>query len=209
MMNKGVACDEINRIAAELISMSRTKPVIAVAIAGAPGSGKSTFAELLSAAIGAKSCVVPMDGFHLDNSILQIRGLMPLKGAPQTFDKEGFGVLVDALCSQSTRYFPTFDREADCVIEDGGRVPDNASILLFEGNYLLFDTDGWSALAQKWDASIWLEVPEDILEARLIQRWIDHGMSEDAAKTRARMNDMANAQLVIRHALPARWTVSL
>ena len=28
-------------------------------------------------------------------------------------------------------------------------------------------------------------------------------------KTRARMNDMANAQLVIRHALPARWTVSL
>ena len=209
MMNNIEPQDEIDRISAELISMSRTKPVIAVAIAGAPGSGKSTFAEMLSTTVGAACCVVPMDGFHLDNTILQERGLMHVKGAPQTFDREGFGVLVDSLCSQTTPFYPTFDREADCVIENGGKVPVNASILLFEGNYLLLDAPGWSTLAQKWDASIWLEVSEDILEARLIQRWRDHGMSEDAAKTRARMNDMANAELVIRHALPAKWTVSL
>jgi len=199
---------EIKKIAAEIISMSRAKPAMAVAIAGAPGSGKSTFADLLSAKIGEGCCVVPMDGFHLDNAILRERGLMSVKGAPQTFNREGFSRLVDALLAQRKRYFPTFDREADRVIEDGGMVPDDTSIFLFEGNYLLFDAQGWSQLAQKWDATIWLDVSEDILETRLIQRWIDNGLPKEAAKTRARMNDLVNAQIVIRHALPATWTLA-
>ena len=33
-------------------------------------------------------------GFHLDNRLLEPRGLLPRKGAPETFDFGGFGVLV-------------------------------------------------------------------------------------------------------------------
>ena len=45
-----------------------------VAIAGAPGSGKSTQAARLNSEINSISpgisTVIPMDGFHLDNAVL-------------------------------------------------------------------------------------------------------------------------------------------
>ena len=101
-----------------------------------------------------------------------------------------------------------------CKTADGGTTihsrlaPAGTTVLLFEGNYLLFDETGWRDLAAKWDAAIWLDVPPAILEARLIQRWRDQGMSEADATARARMNDLTNARHVIDKALPAKWTVS-
>ena len=87
-------------------------------------------------------------------------------------------------------------------------MPAGTSVLLFEGNYLLFDTAGWRDLGAKWDASIWLDVPPDVLEARLIQRWRDQGMSESDATTRAQTNDLPNARHVVEKALPAKWIIS-
>ncbi|MDO7629820.1 MAG: NB-ARC domain-containing protein, partial [Loktanella sp.] len=60
-----------------------------VAIAGAPGSGKSTLAKEVARRISLQKCpciVVPMDGFHLDNAILEDLNLIARKGAPETFD---------------------------------------------------------------------------------------------------------------------------
>ncbi len=70
-----------------------------VAIAGPPASGKSTLSEAVSGQInlirGEPICaVVAMDGFHLDNSVLDARGLRLRKGAPETFDAEGFVRLI-------------------------------------------------------------------------------------------------------------------
>ena len=56
-----------------------------IAIAGAPGSGKSTTAEYLLARINAArpdaAAILPMDGFHYDDAILHARGRRPWKGA--------------------------------------------------------------------------------------------------------------------------------
>ena len=63
------------------------------AIAGPPGSGKSTLAEAVVAELvgaGIDAVLMPMDGFHLDNRLLEPRGLLPRKGAPETFDFGGF-----------------------------------------------------------------------------------------------------------------------
>ena len=182
--------------------------MFSVAIAGPPGCGKSTLAAALAEKIGSCCCVIPMDGFHLDNATLGVRGLLSVKGAPETFDLAGFKTLIDALQSGVANFFPTFDRDADSVVENGGSLPDEVSVLLFEGNYLLFDEDGWADLADGWDASIWLEVPEDILQERLTRRWLDQGMSKQAALARAQMNDLVNARRVIDKALPATWTAS-
>lgn len=64
-----------------------------VAIAGPPGSGKSTLAEQVVIGLNesAPSCdliadLITMDGFHLDNSILEARDLLHRKGAPDTFN---------------------------------------------------------------------------------------------------------------------------
>ena len=39
-------------------------------VAGAPGAGKSTLAAALVEALGGRAVLVPMDGFHLDDTVL-------------------------------------------------------------------------------------------------------------------------------------------
>ena len=180
----------------------------ALAVAGPPGSGKSTLADQLSAQIERPSCVIPMDGFHLDNRTLETRGLLARKGAPETFDLRGFSELIDRLLDGRTVLYPTFDRVSDAVVPDGGSVPPGTEILIFEGNYLLFDETDWAELNRRWDASVWIEVPEDVLQERLVQRWRDHGLSEQAAQDRASQNDMRNAQRIKSAVLPSTWVVA-
>ena len=199
--------NDLRELASKIQTASQDVDVAAVAIAGPPGSGKSSIAGALCEIIGETCCVVPMDGFHLDNDILAARGLLQVKGAPETFDLAGFAGLVSDLKSGATRHFPTFDRDADSVVADGGMVPAGVSILLFEGNYLLFDEDGWMDLADQWDASLWLDVPEDVLAQRLTQRWLDQGMTKQDAVARAEGNDIPNARRVLKRARPATWSL--
>lgn len=196
------------RLASEIEKLAIRGNRVLIAIAGAPGSGKSTFAEHLSGYLGKKASVIPMDGFHLDNSVLEAKGLLSVKGAPQTFDCTGFAGLVSGMKEGKIQKFPTFDRALDKVIPAGGQLSKEASILLFEGNYLLCDLPGWAELADMWDGGIWLDVPIDILRARLIRRWRDHGLSDNEAVKRAEENDLKNARQVLAHALPARWVIS-
>jgi fructokinase len=44
------------------------------------------------------------------------------------------------------------------------------------------------------------------LEARLVQRWLDHGLDHDAAVARAQGNDLANARAIEAARLPADLT---
>ena len=61
-----------------------------LAIAGAPGSGKSTLVESLAQALaGQPVAILPMDGFHYDDAVLHAMGRRPWKGAPDTFDVGG------------------------------------------------------------------------------------------------------------------------
>ena len=195
-------------MAAEIAALVTPARILTVAIAGPPGSGKSTLAANLARRIGPSCCLVPMDGFHLDNATLSARGLLAVKGAPETFDLAGFEKLIESLQAGRVKHFPTFDRNLDSVIENAGSVPDDLSVLLFEGNYLLFDEPGWARLADRWDASIWLDVPDEILKARLVKRWLDQGVPAKEARERAQMNDLVNARRVVDRALPATWSMS-
>ena len=57
-------------IADKITALASDRDRIAIAIAGPPGSGKSSLAAALCTHLGEASCAIPMDGFHLDNSIL-------------------------------------------------------------------------------------------------------------------------------------------
>lgn len=146
-------------------------------------------------ASGRSAQVVPMDGFHLDNATLDARGLRHRKGAPETFDVTGFLTLLTAMKADGPVPFPTFDRAADATVPNGGTF--DAEIALVEGNYLLLDEAPWRALHPLWDTTILLSVPEEVLRARLVDRWITHGMTPDAGLARAELNDLPNARRMI------------
>ena len=189
--------------------LQRDAPRVIVAVAGAPGSGKSTFAAELArrlSARGKRGVVVPMDGFHLDNTVLEARSLLPRKGAPETFDAQGFVRLIRAIKAQEDVFAPSFDRMRDLSVAGAIAVPADASYVIAEGNYLMFDESPWSELAGLWDVSIRLDVPMPELRARLIQRWLSQNLSRAVATRRAEGNDIPNAQRVIAKALPCDFT---
>ncbi|MEP5193701.1 MAG: nucleoside/nucleotide kinase family protein, partial [Roseobacter sp.] len=165
-----------------------------VALAGPPASGKSTLAERLAEILPAAS-VVPMDGFHLDNRILSERNLRARKGAPDTFDVAGFYHLLDRLRNEEEVFYPLFDRKRDCAVAGAGRIDKTTQTIVAEGNYLLLDTNEWRRLHSFWDVSLYLDVPETTLRTRLMQRWLDHGFSQQDAETKVDTNDMPNAKM--------------
>lgn len=194
-------------ITARIAELARTGKRIIVAVAGPAGSGKSTVAEALADALGPTAAVVPMDGFHLDNRVLEARGLLPRKGAPETFDADGFVTLLQRLKTHDEVVIPVFDRQRDIAIAGAQVIDASHRILLVEGSYLLLDTPPWSQLAPLWDLTIALDVPIDVLEQRLIDRWLAHDHTADQAKARALANDIPNARYVIAHAHPAQITL--
>lgn len=177
-----------------------------VALAGPPASGKSTLAAQIADNLCQQNIltqVVPMDGFHLDNSILSKRGHLSRKGAPKTFDHAGLLDLVRCLKDQSDICFPLFDRKLDTSVIDAGHISPACNTVIIEGNYLLLDHPNWNALREHWDISIMLDVVMPALSARLVSRWVDHGMAEHLALRRAEENDLPNARLVVEESVAA------
>jgi pantothenate kinase len=171
-----------------------------VAIAGPPGSGKSTFAENLAAELNARSAtsaaILPMDGYHLDDMVLVPRGLRSRKGAPDTFDVAGFMHMVDRLRDNLEREIavPVFDRSIEISRAGARLIPRSVRTLIVEGNYLLLDQSPWNAL--KFDFTVMIDVDRDVLRQRLVQRWLDLGLNLLEANTKVNDNDMINVELV-------------
>lgn len=203
--------DEIaEALADDVLAAPRAGRRKIVALAGPPASGKTCLSWILAdrmSSTGSKTTVVPMDGFHLDNRILQELGLLHRKGAPETFDVEGLLRLVQALPNSEQVFYPTFDRNEDFARAGSGMIDARCDCVVIEGNYLLFDAPVWKELCRFWDVSIRLDVPAQILQQRLVQRWVDFGLSFEEAERRTNDNDMPNARIVAKRALPATFTI--
>ena len=192
--------DIVVQIYNELMNVDRTNERLLVAISGAPGSGKSTLSQALSSKLNKSehvAAVIPMDGYHLDDSLLEDLGLLKRKGSPETFDFVGFKHLLFRVKNEDEVVYPVFDREREISISGAGILKKNIRIVIVEGNYLLFDEEPWTCLSKLWDYSVFLDVELTVLEQRLIDRWINHGFSRAEAKQKALGNDIQNAKRVI------------
>ena len=172
-----------------------------VAITGAPGSGKSTLAHNLRGeleGLGQSAIIVPMDGFHFDDSVLNARGHRPRKGAPFTFDAAGFEVILKRIrVSAPGVAIPVFDRTMELARAGADMVEAETRIILVEGNYLLLREAPWSRLKTLFDLTVFIDVPRAELQRRLVQRWLDHGFDLEYAHNWIASNDLLNIDTVI------------
>ncbi|MFN0115175.1 MAG: nucleoside/nucleotide kinase family protein [Paracoccaceae bacterium] len=174
-----------------------------VAIAGAPGSGKSTTAGKIVGAVNrarpGTAALLPMDGFHYDDAVLREMKRLPWKGAPDTFDVGGLRALLERLRRNDEDFVavPVFDRSIEIARAGGRLIPQAADIIVCEGNYLLLDRAPWTALRPFFDLKVLIEVSEPVLRARLTRRWEGFGMDAEGVRRKLEENDLPNGRAVI------------
>lgn len=183
------------RRARELASDGRRR---ILGIAGTPGAGKSTVSAALLAALGDGAVLVGMDGFHLANAELVRLGHRHRKGAPDTFDVDGYVTLLARLRAQTSGviYTPVFDRGLEESIGSAVPVSAGTPLVITEGNYLLFDDGGWEHVREHLDECWYLDVSAEERRRRLVARRRSYGEDVDAATAWVRDVDEANAARV-------------
>ncbi|MFE4837510.1 nucleoside/nucleotide kinase family protein [Arthrobacter sp. NPDC056691] len=190
---------EIQQAVAQLRSRLTSGRRLLLGVAGSPGSGKSTFSACLADALGSDTAlVVPMDGFHLGNAIIDGTPLRQRKGAPDTFDVGGYLSLLQRLArrDEDVVYAPDFRRTIDEPVAASLAVPAAVPIIITEGNYLLNEDPRWRQVRAQLDEVWFVDTPHELRLARLVERHVVFGMDRAAAEAWANGPDAANARLI-------------
>lgn len=203
-------------LAARLLARAAGASRLIIGICGAPGAGKSTFAGMLVEALNTvqagATVVVPMDGFHLARSVIAADERATRRGAPDTFDPDGYAALLERLRRNTDDivYAPEFRREIEDPVAGAIGIPRECPIVLTEGNYLLHPDAAWRRVRAHLDEVWFLEAPDETLRVhRLIERHEHFGKDPDHARAHVLGSDERNAALVASHRAGAdlilRW----
>ncbi len=198
--------EKIHKLVAELqetLSKTPGNGRYFLGITGCPASGKSELANALSGETNFRTgsdlaIVVPMDGFHLPNSILEQHGLLQIKGAPETFDVNSFVELINRLHEfpDQITLCPAYDRELHNPVKDSITIKPSDRLIIVEGNYLLLNHSPWDLIRAKLDEIWYLDTPLDTVKERLFNRHVSGGASKREAERKITLVDVPNAELI-------------
>jgi pantothenate kinase len=168
-------------------------------IVGPPGAGKSTLAETIVRRLDGRAAHVPMDGFHLADQELDRLGRRDRKGAPDTFDGDGYVALLRRLrdACDPVVYAPEYRREIEEPVSGAIPVPADVPLVVTEGNYLLLAQGPWAAVAALLDESWYLDLDEAARLELLVRRHRTFGKDPAAARAWAVGSDQRNAEVVV------------
>jgi len=183
------------------------------ALCGPPAAGKSTLAlklvKLLNEIEANSATVLPMDGFHFDNSILILKNLLARKGSPPTFDVGGLMSILSRLKknNESEVVVPVYDRKIQIAKAGARIIPKSLRYIIVEGNYLLLNQDPWKKLSLFFETTVSINVDIETLRQRLTFRWQDHGLNKKEIDDKVTGNDLINAELVIKKSKKAEFFI--
>jgi len=202
-----------------------SKKRVVAGIAGIPGSGKSTFAAVLTDVAGVlfdrkRLITVGMDGWHLNNAILNKKTItdqtgekVPLrlhKGAPQSFDVQALADAINKIKqTQAAVKLPVYDRRIHDPIPDAIALGPETKIVLIEGNYLLCDMSGWDKISSQLQPKLFLECDHNTARQRVIARHIRGGLDRQSADAKYELNDRTNTEIVLKYTLPQHINIKI
>ncbi|GAA1934354.1 nucleoside/nucleotide kinase family protein [Nocardioides hwasunensis] len=171
---------------------------VVLGITGPPGAGKTTLTTSLLERLGSAPGHLPMDGFHLADVQLDRLGRRDRKGAPDTFDVDGYVSALQRLhdAPDRTLYVPGFERGLEQPVAAALAIPPSARLVLTEGNYLLLPDGGWKHVRPLLTEVWFVSVDDDLRRERLVRRHEQFGKSPAAAREWVSRSDEANARLV-------------
>ncbi len=201
MLPPSLSATDLGALRGRATELVRSRRRALLGIAGAPGSGKSTLAADLLAALErelpGQVALVGLDGFHLAQRVLDRHGLASVKGAPETFDVEGYLALLQRLRTAThTVYAPEFRREIEDSISGNVEVSPDVRLVITEGNYLLLPNAPWNRVRPLLDEAWFLRLSDDVRRARLAALHEHFGHARDAALAKTLGSDETNATLI-------------
>jgi pantothenate kinase len=213
---QSLAESAISQLAKLKSSKSQSSPRLVIAIAGPPGSGKTTSATHIAAIInkqlgsdnGTPAMVVSMDGFHYSRSTLDTfpnrTEAYVRRGAPWTFDSEKVLALVRQ-CHRTDGPIlaPSFDHALKDPVEDSITILPNTQIVILEGNYLLVNEGDWAQIGPLVDERWFVSVDLEDARRRVAERHVRSGIEPDMASALRRVdaNDLINGQYIVEHSV--------
>jgi len=197
---------------------------VVAGLAGIPGGGKSTFAEVLrhlATRLVPEDglTVMPLDGWHWSNltherkRIRDADGRMvPLKeskGCPESFNAPVYAHHLRRLREPTFELaIPLYDRERHEPVPDAMTITRDARVILAEGNYLLAQMPPWDEVFEAIAPRFYLACDPELARQRVIARHQRGGRSEQEAVARFRRNDAHNTQIVLGTAAHADYEIA-
>ena len=207
-----------------VLSLSPHRRIL-VAVAGPPGSGKTTIAthivESLNKAVSQPggnekesppsfAISISVDGFHYTRKQLDA---LPnrdeayfRRGAPWTFDVDGIVKLVTSLhdsaampiSARNVVKAPSFDHALKDPVEYDIQIGAGINIIILEGNYLLLDMEKWREISELVDVRVFVDVNVDCARNRVARRHVAAGIEDAYQKGLMRFdgNDALNGDII-------------
>ncbi|KAH9902107.1 P-loop containing nucleoside triphosphate hydrolase protein [Xylariomycetidae sp. FL2044] len=154
-----------------------------VALAGGPGSGKSTIAAAISDRVSkqhVKCQTVSIEGFMKPQSQLS-EAQMRRRGAIETFDGEAVLRMFKTLRERGPGHelrAPSFDEEKRDPVPDDQLIEADTEAVIFEGIYMLADEPPWKEIEKLVDEKWYIHVRPELSRQRVADRRVGKGICE-------------------------------
>ena len=99
------------------------------------------------------------------------RGQTGIKGAPETFDAEGYRHLLRRIRTEAGPiYAPEFERAIEDSLAHVVEIRPEVGLVITEGNYLLLESDPWVRVRELLDEAWFVHLADSECQRRMVLR---------------------------------------